>query len=256
MTALYIILGIIAFFLILFMIPVGVYANYDDSLAVDVRWLFLKIGILPKKEKKKKPKKDKAEENEQSGAEDEQANEAQSGSQEESSEAAEEPQDAAKPEEKKPKKDNMFVTFYKNRGFEGVMQLLRDTFSALNGMFKGICRHLLFRKLKLYVSVGSGEPDKTAELYSKACAVVFPVMGLLVNKCKVREYDCAVVPDFLHSDKYAVFEVDLRIRPLFVINAGIVFAFKMLFKVVLKLLKPKPKKDKDKNKNISGGNQQ
>ena len=68
MTALYIILGIIAFFVILLSIKFAVTVHYEDDVAVSVKWLFIKINILPKhekkpkKEKKKKEKKDKKEE--------------------------------------------------------------------------------------------------------------------------------------------------------------------------------------------------
>ena len=68
MTALYIILGIIAFFLILLSVKVGVTVHYEDDVALTLKWLFLKFRILPKdenkpeKEKKPKEKKEKKEE--------------------------------------------------------------------------------------------------------------------------------------------------------------------------------------------------
>ena len=54
MTALYIILGIIAFFVILLSIKFAVTVHYEDDVAVSVKWLFLKFDILPKKEKEEK----------------------------------------------------------------------------------------------------------------------------------------------------------------------------------------------------------
>ena len=58
LTALYIILGIIAFFVILLSIKFVVTVHYEDDVTLSVSWLFLKFGILPPKENKK-PKKEK-----------------------------------------------------------------------------------------------------------------------------------------------------------------------------------------------------
>ena len=69
MTALYIILGIIALIVILFSIKVSVTAEYADSFSLDVQWLFIKLHIFPQteeergkkgKERRKKEEKEKA----------------------------------------------------------------------------------------------------------------------------------------------------------------------------------------------------
>ena len=53
MTALYIILGIIALIVILFSIKVSVTAEYADSFSLDVQWLFIKLHIFPQNEEQK-----------------------------------------------------------------------------------------------------------------------------------------------------------------------------------------------------------
>lgn len=219
MTALAIILGIIAFFVLIFSIRFTVYMTYDDEFKLDISWLFIKLHILPKKEKpekEKKPKKEKEPKEENT---------------------------AQPPEEEKPKekKDNILVSFYKNQGFSGVLQLLKDTVNAINGMFGTIFRHFVFRELKLYMTVGASDAAETAQLYGKTCAAVFPAMGLITSTCNVKEYDCAVRPNFMVAEKTAIFRVVLSFRPIFATTAVVVLAFKLLFKVVLKLLKNKPK---------------
>lgn len=224
MTALTIILGIIAFFVLIFSIRVTVYMTYDEEFKLDIAWLFIKLHILPKKEKpdkEKKPKKEK------------------------------EPKEENKeqqPEEEKPKekKDNIIVSFYKNQGFSGVLQLLKDTVNAINGMFGTIFRHFVFRELKVYMTVGASDAAETAQLYGKTCAAVFPAMGLITSTCKVKEYDCAVRPNFMVAEKTAIFRVVLSFRPIFATTAVVVLAFKLLFKVVFKLLKNKPKEPVNK----------
>ncbi len=224
MTGLYIFLGIIAFFVFLFSVRVTVYMTYDKDFKLDVAWGFIKLHILPKKEKEEKPEKPKKEKKEK-----------------EPKQEPEKPAEDEQDSKNKPKKDNIFTSFYKNQGFSGVIQLLRDTVNAINGMFGGIFKHFVFRELKLYMTVGEGDASQTAQAYGKTCSAVFPAMGLITSTCKVKEYDCAVRPNFIANEKTAIFRVVFSIRPIFITNAVVVMAFKLLFKVVFKLLKNKPK---------------
>ena len=152
-------------------------------------------------------------------------------------------------------KDNIIKAFYNNQGFSGVLQLLRDTVSSINGMFGSIFRHFVFKELKLYLTVGGSDAAETALLYGKICSAVFPAMGLITSTCKVKEYDCAVRPNFIAAEKTAVFRAVISYRPIFATNAVVVMAFRMLFKVVFKLLKNKPKAEAvqadAKNQNVN-----
>lgn len=218
MIALWIILAVIALIVILFSIKFTVSLTYNEQFNVDVKWLFIKKQILPgsDEEKEEKPEKEKKKK--------------------------EKPKEDKPEEDKKPegqKKDNILVSFYKNQGFSGVMQLLRDTVSAINGMFGSIFRHFVFHELKLYLTVGAGDSAETAILYGKTCSYVFPAMGLITSTCKVKDYCCDIQPNFMQADKTAVFRVVMSFRPIFITNAVIVLAFKLLFKVVFKLLKNK-----------------
>lgn len=223
MTALYVILAIIAFFVILFSVKFTLYLTYDNEFKVDVRWLFIRKTILPKSEEDKKSEKEKTKKEKP----------------EKEKKAAEE-EKPAEPTDNTQKKDNMLVAFYKNQGFSGVMQLLNDTVSAIKGMFGSIFRHLVFKELKLYLRVGADDSAETAMLYGKTCSYVFPAMGLITSTCKVKDYGCGVEPNFIQPEKSAYFKVIVSMRPIFITNAVVVLAFKLLFKVVFKLLFNKP----------------
>lgn len=79
MTALYIILGIIALIVILCSVKVKITAEYGEAFSLDVQWLFIKLHIFPQTEeqkakreakrqrKKKKEEKKKPEEKERGG---------------------------------------------------------------------------------------------------------------------------------------------------------------------------------------------
>lgn len=226
MTALYIILGIIAFFILLLSVKVMITVHYDDELTVSLSWLFLKFDLLPQKEKHKKKEKKKKEKDKP------------------------EETDEKIPEPKK-KKDNMFVRFYRNQGVSGVVQLLKDAAAALGGMFRRIGRAFLFEELYVSLTVGSGDSADTAVKYGKVCSAAFPAMGFIVSNMRVKKYNIEITPDFIRGSNSARMHVKAAVIPLRLINAVIIVAFQLLFKVVLKLLKHGKAKtaDVEKQKN-------
>ena len=230
MTALYVILGIIAFFIILLSIRLCVTVHYEDDVELSIKWLFLNIKILPKKEKKEKKKKDAKPKKEKKPQQE--------------SEIIKEP--------KKKKQDNMFVRFYKNRGVSGVVQLLKDTAKAVGGMFKRIGRAFVFDELFISFTVGAGDSAETAIKYGKTCSAAFPAMGLIVSSMRVKKYSIEINPDFINGSNSAKLHTKISVRPIKLINAVIIVAFELLFKVVVKLLKhskaPKPDVEKQNNR--------
>ena len=215
MTALYILIGIIAFFVLLLSVKFVITVHYEDDVAVSVGWLFLKFNILPKKEKEDKPKKEKKKKKEEEIPKNE-------------SEIIKEP---------KKKKENMFVRFYHNRGVSGVVQLLKDAAKALGGMFKRIGRAFLFEELYISLDVGAGDSAETAIKYGKVCSAAFPAMGLIVSTMRVKKYSININPDFIYGKNVARLHTKISVRPIALISAVIILAFELLFKVVIKLLK-------------------
>lgn len=212
MTALFIILGIIAFFVIILSVKFVVTVHYEDEVELSLSWLFLRFKVLPSGEKKEKPKKEKSPKPEKN-----------------KNEVVKEP--------KKKKQDNMFVRFYRNKGVEGVIQLIKDAASALGGMFKRIGRAFLFEELFVFLKVGKGDSSQTAIKYGETCSAVFPAMGLLVSTMRVKKYSLDIVPDFVNGNNEAKLHTKISVRPIKLINAVIIVAFELLFKVVIKLLK-------------------
>lgn len=227
MTALYIILGTIALIVILFSIKVSVTAEYADSFSLDVQWLFIKAHIFPQteeqkakkaakkakkeeKKKKKKPEKEKKEED--------------------------------KPSE--PKK-NIFKEFYENQGFGATVELIQTAAAQLGGFMGSIYRAFVIENLKLLLKVSSGDDAaQNAIKYGKVCSAVYPSMGFICSNMKVKKYEVNVVPDFISQENKAQFALSLSVRPIKLTNAAVVLAFRLLFKVLLKLLKGSKKKNK------------
>lgn len=234
MTFLYILLGIILFFVVILSIRITINAEYFDEFKLSIQWLFLKIQLLPSKkkeknEKEKKPKKEK----------------------EKKEESAPEPEPEAD-EQPKEKKDNIIVQFYKNQGFDGVIELINNAASSLGKMFSSFKKHIVIRELYLFMTVTGGcDAAETAMEYGRICQKVFPAMGFICTNLPVKKYDVEIEPDFVGLKNSAQFATSVHIRPIFFINAVIVLVFRLVFKVVLKFLKGI--KNKSKNQNINEG---
>lgn len=213
MTFWIVLLCIIAFFVLLFSVRVVAVLHYEDEVELSVKWLFLKFQIFPEKqkEKHKKPKKEKEKKQKETTAD-----------------------ETVKPP--KEKEDNILKRFYNNKGFGGVMQLIRDTMNALKGMFKRIFKAFVFDELYISMNVGAGDSAETAIKYGKVCGEVFPAMGFIVSNLKVKKYNLEVTPDFIRGESSARLHTKISFRPIKITNALVIIAFELLFKVLIKLL--------------------
>ena len=213
MTALYIILGILLFFILLLSVKLRVTVHSEDGVSLSVRWLFIKINILPKDESKKKKKKKKKKEK------------------------PEEKEEEKKDEKVKEPKDNMFVNFYHNNGVEGVIDLLKRLGTQLKGTFKRIAKSFIIEELYISMLVGGGDAEQTAEKYGKTCAAFYPAMGLIVDTVKVKKYKFDISPDFIAGSSNARLHAQISVIPRKLINGLIASGAGLVTKVVIKFLK-------------------
>ena len=239
MIFLYILLGIILFFVLLLSVKLRIETEYIDTFKFKIRWSFLGLSVFPLDEKIKnllnKPKK----------------------SAEENQEKKEEPDKKPKDENINKKKDNPFKVFYNNQGFDGVIRLVNDSADSLGTMFSSFKKHFIIDELDLYIVISKNhDAAATAIEYGNVCKSVFPALGYICSSVKVKKYDVSIEPDFIGTLSSAQFVFKCSFRPIFYLNSVIAMAIKLLFKVVFKVLFSKPKKENDDNEdinNIKGG---
>lgn len=224
MTALYIILGIIAFFVIVLSIPVVLDLEYTDAVRCKASWLFLKFDLYPFPEKKKKEEKPKEEKKEE------------------------------KPEEKKeeapkPKKENFLKTFYNNQGLSGVIELLNSCVAALKRFsVKLVKRAVIIKKFHLDVHITEDDAAATAIKYGKVCSGLYPSLGFICSNMKVKDYKVNVFADYCGEKTTVEFITETAFIPRAMINAGIVLVFSLL-KQLLKVAISNNKASKNKSTN-------
>lgn len=208
-TFLCILAGIIAFFVLILSIPVKITIGYDDKIRLSLKYLFIKLDILPstpKKKKEKVPKEKKPKE--------------------------EKPKDTA-PKEKKP---NPIVEMVKANGYDGIMMVITNLGRILSSYGGKIFKSIKFNRIDLHISVGTGDSAATAIRYGETCQKVYPVMGFICSNNLVKKYDINVEPDFLANKTEGEFYCDLSLCLRKIINATLAMVVKLVFGVVVKFI--------------------
>jgi len=206
---LYILLGIVAFIILLFCIPVRILFDYDKEFVFEIKYLFIKYSVYPPKEKKQEKEETKE---------------------------VKKSEKNTKEKNPKEKKENPIKTFYKNQGFDALLDLIKYTAESVCGAFKKIFKAFVFKELFVNLSVSKGDAAKTAIEYGKVCAQVFPAMGLICSNVKVRKYALNVSPDFIENKNKAVLHAYISVIPIKLTNAVVALGIKLLLKVLLKIL--------------------
>lgn len=204
MTALFIILGIILFFVAILSVPVFINVEYTNLTRCSISWLFIKYQLYPSKNKKLKEEKV------------------------EDKKTEEEPPKDEKPKQPKPKKENFLVTFYNNEGVSGVIQLLSDFIHYLNKFSKGFIKSIIIKDFKLNVSVTEDDAAQTAIKYGQICAGFYPSLGFICSNMNVKNYNVNIFADYIGEKTNCEFSGSVGIVPRSVINAGIAFVFRLV----------------------------
>lgn len=262
----WIILAIIALIVLVLCIKVRIFAEYSDiDTRVRIQWLFLKIPLFPAEKKEGAQKKQKngiekpnvenppveeltEETSDEQPVETEEITASEDETVEESEAATEEAPAPAK-------KNNLLKTLYEAHGIDGLLLIVKRTFSYIGSFFGDIAKALVIDELYIDVRCTKKDAAATAIYYGEVCSALFPMLGAMVSKYKVRKYDINVYPDYLARQSSASFAVSMHLYPIYLIAITVLFGCRMLFKVLLRLIVkiflPK-KKESAENSNNAG----
>ena len=207
-----VILGIIGLIVLLLSIPVKVSLAFDNKIHLSVKYLFIKLDILPVGPKKpKKPAKPKKEPKPE----------------------PEKKEEDATPKEKKP---NPILEMVKANGYDGMMLVIKNLGRVL-GLYGGkLFKSIVFDEIDVYISVGTGDAASTAIKYGETCQKVYPVLGFICSNNIVKKYDILVEPDFLANKTENELFIDFSVTIRKIINATLGMVFRLIFNVVLKFI--------------------
>lgn len=220
-----VIAGIIAFIVLLLSVPIKVSLSFDNKIHLTVRYLFIKLNILPvDPNKPKKPAKPKKE--------------------------PEPKEEKPKDETPKEKKPNPILEMVKANGYDGMMLVIKNLGRVLGTYGGKLFKSIVFDEIDVYISVGTGDAASTAIKYGETCQKVYPVFGFICSNNIVKKYDILVEPDFLANKTENELFIDFSVTVRKIINATIAMVFRLIFKVGLKfILGAKKGKDTTQSEN-------
>lgn len=196
MPILYILLGLLAFILLLLLlvlfVPVWARITYDEELRVRVWVLGVPITLLPSEDKPEeaeaKPTKTTA---------------------------------PAKPSKAKELLAEVSRSF-KEDGVAATLGYLTDLARIAGQAVGRVLHSITVDKLKLELIVADGDADTTAIRYGQVCSVLYPALTAIAGVIKVRKRAMRVEPNFFMKNSTASADVRLHIWVYRVVGAAIV----------------------------------
>ena len=126
-----VLIGIALFFVLVLSIPVRIFISYDDKIRLSIKYLFIKLDILPVGPKK--AKKEKVQKKE------------------------EKPEKAENDNTPKEKKPNPIIEMVKANGHDGMMTVISNLGKVLGTYGGKLFKSIIFNRLDLNISVGTGD---------------------------------------------------------------------------------------------------
>ena len=229
----WILLALLALILFALCVKVRFRIEYSsENTSALLKWLFLKIKLYPRKPKEKKPKEEKPEEEEEPKEEEEEEKE----------------------DEKKPKEGgSLLKTLYDAEGIDGLYAILKKVLYYTKRFFGSSMRGVVVDELWLDVRCTKEDAAATAIYYGEVCAVLFPLLGALASKCRLKKYDFNIYPDYLARFSDASFVTSFHFTPMYFIGVTTAYVFRLLFGVLIgmfvKIFGAKKDKNSSRNEN-------
>lgn len=182
MIALWIMLGVVTFLLLLLLLPVRLSVRYaDGQWRVRAGYAFVMIQLLPAKEKK--PRKPRSE----------------------------------KPKKEKPGKPprpSLIKQVAEKDGVGGVLSLFGEIARLALTAVKKVFAITTLSRLRVRLAVGAPEAADAALLYGKLCAGVYPAFAVMNGLFHIKRPQLDIKPDFSRQTVAADVDIRARIIPL------------------------------------------
>lgn len=120
--------------------------------------------------------------------------------------------------------DNKEKSEKKQNGFVSRIKALKvaDYLVILEKASTHFLSKIYFYRLHLDLTVASSDASKTAQLYGKLDGLIFPLLGFLDSKKKIKDGEVHIRPDFTSEKFEAALDTEICFRLFRAIHAGII----------------------------------
>lgn len=246
------ILSIFALIILALCVKVRIFAEYSEvDTKVLLQWLFIKIPLYLAKKKEKIPVTESERKDSDLDTKSTELNSAECDNV--GSDASDvnppndELQESSEAETQPKPKSTLLKDIYDSHGIDGLMLLLKRVFSYIGTYVGKLMKSLVIDELYIDIKCTKNDAAETAIYYGEVCSGIFPMLGALVTKYKVRKYDINVYPDFLARHSSASFAVKMHLYPIYLIGITIGLVLRLIFKVLIGFIVKLIKYTKNKN---------
>lgn len=225
MTALKIVGAIILFFAFILSLKAKITVEYNDEVHLFVKVLFIKIGILPKKDKKSGPR----------SMSERKANKIKAKLEKKAQKKR------LKKQKKKEKKQAAKNAPKKKKSLSEILDMLEMVKDIVAVVLKKFFGHLKIDIARLKIKVATGDAATTAIAYGAICDAITHLLVLLEsakNFKTPKEKDIWVVADYLEDGITADIKISFSLRVWHVLHV----ALSALVKFIAHTIKKKDKK--------------
>lgn len=195
MLILYYILGLLLFLFFLTWIPVRAVVRFRESFQVELRYLFLRIPLVPGDG----PLEEEEEEEQGEEAEREE------------------------PSEEKASLAKRLQSVLSEKGLNGFLQGLAELLGLVKKALGGVFRRLRLRRFDLYLCLaGVDDPAGAAVRYGQVAAGIYGACGGLFSMMPCRRKGVSVDLNYTAQENIIDFSAEVSIVPLFVIKEAVV----------------------------------
>lgn len=178
---LWVLLGGSVFFGALLVCPVKIRAGFEESLSVEIGFLFFRFRVLPAPERKKEKPAKKAE----------------------------------KEERKKPK----ITDIIKRKGLSGFLGILRELARIASGAARRILSRFCVDSFDLDIAVCGSDAAHAAVNFGTVCSAVYTAAGALSACMKFKGRSINIVPDYNGKKSRVRFRLRAHVRLFFLVSA-------------------------------------
>ena len=174
MWALYVLLAVLAFVLLVLLVPITGCIAYDGSLIVYVTVWGVRIPLYPREEEKVQ---------------------------------------ATQTQHKtiKPSKWQELKDLLKQDDVEGTLYFIADVARLIGRNVGRLLRSITISDLQLQMLIATDDPASTAQRYGQVCGVLYPTLELIGHTMRIRRRQVRIEPNFLLENSCARFDVRLRV---------------------------------------------
>ena len=179
-----IILSLLMLAVLVSLLNVHIEAYFNQELCLKVRVFFVKVQLLPSREKKEKPKKKRNKKKKEAA------------------------------EKTKEDESGGIKKILKEKGVSGFLDMLRELTRLALSVLSPLLSHLKVRCLSIKISYAGKDAAKTAVGYGECCAAVYPFASLIASHTDCKSLQIDVKPNFTEGAKTeldAVFKLKIRI---------------------------------------------